>query len=145
MKSQEHHCKYWGGKKAWGLHICRASNIFAFPLSTVTAVSLTLLRWHVGHGSHMGLRRAWKNRDAQLIRTKTKTDSVLFAGYSSSTIEDRTIGLFSPILWWGFPGFREHLYCLKSRCTLIQIMGNFKMIQVRLLHYVMVNMRFIFI
>jgi len=58
--------------------------------------------------------RAWqqkrgKKRSAQLIWTKTKADSVLFAGYSGSTIEDRTIGLFWPALWRGFPGFREEL------------------------------------
>lgn len=32
------------------------------PLSTVRAAPLTLLRWYVGHGSHMGLGRAWKKK-----------------------------------------------------------------------------------
>lgn len=64
----------------------------------------------------IGTCRAWhwtpqssKIRAVELIRTKTKADSVLFAGYSSSTIEDRTIGLFWPTLWRGFPGFRDKL------------------------------------
>ncbi len=34
-----------------------------------------------------------EKKGAQLIGTKTKADSVLFAGFSSSTIEDGTMGL----------------------------------------------------
>lgn len=37
-------------------------NIFAYPLSTVTAVSLTLWWWHVGHGSHMGTPQSMKKK-----------------------------------------------------------------------------------
>lgn len=55
----------------------------------------------------MGLHGAWKRKAAQLIYAKTKTCSVRFAGYSSSTKGGRTIGLFWPIVCWGFPGFRE--------------------------------------
>lgn len=61
---------------------------------------LTLLWWHVGHGSNMGLYRAWKSNVVQLIHAKTMRGCNLFAGYFSSTIESRTIGQ-------SFPGLRE--------------------------------------
>lgn len=45
---------------SWTFLTSNWRNIFTRPLSTVTAVSLTLLGRHVGHSSRMGLYGAWK-------------------------------------------------------------------------------------